>query len=93
MESDSLVTIREINEDLYLKEERAWVDLLIKDLLKEPYFFTKQSLIVSKDDLEKVYKRLKDRIWTDKDGQARLWYFKVVVYHNQEEYVWRKILQ
>lgn len=88
-----MATKRVINEDVNLKEEQDWVDILIKNLLREPYFFAKKVLVISKEDQENVYKRLKDRIWTDRDGQARLWYYKIVVYHSQEEYIWLKILQ
>jgi len=76
-----------------LKEERQWVEEKIKDLLKRPYFFQRDRLVIAREDRENIYKRLKDRIWTDRDGHGRLWFYRIVVYNSQEEYVWMKILQ
>jgi len=80
-------------ENSRLKEEREWVEERIKDLLRRPYFFKNDKLIIANEDRENVYKRLKDRIWTDRDGHGRLWFYRIVVYHSDEEYVWLKILQ
>jgi len=75
-----------------LDEEKRWVEEKIKGLLSKPFLFKGDKLIIAREDQENVYKRLKDRIWTDRDGHGRLWYFKIVVYHSEEEYVWMRIL-
>jgi len=81
------------SKERHLKEEQAWIEEKIFDLLSSPFFFKDDNLVISCEDLENVYKRLKERIWTDRDGQARLWYYRIIVYHSNEEYVWMKILQ
>jgi len=76
-----------------LDVEQEWIKERIKDFLPNPYFFKDGKLVISNEDLENVYKRLKERISTDRDGQARLWHYRIVVYHSPEEYVWMRILQ
>lgn len=79
-------------ENSRLNEEQAWVEERIKNVLQQPYFFRGDKLVIAREDREKVYKRLKDRIWTDRDGNGRLWFYRIVVYHSDEEYVWLRIL-
>lgn len=73
--------------------EQEWVKRQIEDSLRNPYFFKRGELIIAQEDLGNIYKRLKERIWTDRDGQAMLWWNRIVVYHSREEYIWMKILR
>ena len=76
-----------------LSEELNWIKENIKGVLKYPYFFTGDTLVIASEDVPKVEGRLKERIWTDRNGQKRLWYYKIIVYHSQEEYAWLRILK